>query len=128
MREKYTVSDLIGKTSQQEFLEDHPLLLHGIKLIPAPSHSIDDRDVFLPGCTHHILATGNVLHHRVLWREPTLPGLNFDDDQFPRSDQRLFAFQGGIVYGYDFVFDNATVQYWESNALVAVWNDVQVEK
>ncbi|HOE17055.1 MAG TPA: hypothetical protein PK344_06525 [Syntrophorhabdaceae bacterium] len=120
MREKYPVSDLIEDPGQLEFLEDHPRLPHGIKLIPAPGHSIDDHAVFLPGRTRNVLATGDALYHRELWRGPTFPGLNYDDVLFRRNALILYAFQGIIVPGHDLAFDNATGTYFEANTFIPI--------
>jgi hypothetical protein len=58
------------------------------------------------------------LYHRDLWRGPTLPSLNYDEDLFRRSAERLSAFDGIIVPGHDRAFDNATGVYLEGNTFI----------
>ncbi len=120
MREKYPVADLIGTPGQIEFLEDHPLLPCDIKLIPAPGHSIDDRAIILRGRTQEVLIAGDALYHRDLWRETSIPGMNFNEDMFRRSAQQLSEFQGIIVPGHDFAFDNATRAYLAANKFISI--------
>jgi glyoxylase-like metal-dependent hydrolase (beta-lactamase superfamily II) len=120
MRERYPVVELIGAPDQIEFLEDHPRLPWDIKLILAPGHSIDDRAVFLQGRTKNVLVAGDALYHRDLWRGPSLPDINLSEDLFRRSAQQLSEFQGIIIPGHDFAFDNATHAYLAANKFISI--------
>jgi glyoxylase-like metal-dependent hydrolase (beta-lactamase superfamily II) len=120
MRERYPVVELIGTPCQIEFLEDHPRLPWDTKLILAPGHSIDDHAVFLQGSIQNVLVAGDALYHRDLWREPSLPDIHLSEGLFRRSAQSLSEFQGIIVPGHDFAFDNATRAYLEANKFIPI--------
>ena len=120
IRERYPVSDLIGAPDHIEFLENHPRLPCDIKLIPAPGHSIDDHAVFLQGSTQNVLVAGDALYHRDLWQCPSLPDINLSEDLFRRSAQQLSEFQGIIIPGHDFAFDNETRAYLAANKFISI--------
>lgn len=120
MMEKYPIADLIGAPGQIEFLEDHSLLPRNIKLIPTPGHSIDDHAIILQGRIKEVLIVGDALYHRNLWRETSIPGINFNEDMFYQCAQCLSEFPGIIVPGHDFAFDNATCEYLEANEFINI--------
>lgn len=120
IREMYPVSDLIGAQDHIEFLESRPRLPCDIKLIPAPGHSIDDHAIFIQGSTQNVLVAGDALYHRDLWRFSSLPDINLSEDLFRRSAQQLSEFQGIIIPGHDFAFDNANGTYLAPNKVTSI--------
>jgi len=111
IRKKYKVFELVGRSDQIEYLENNPPLPPGVKLISAPGHSIDDHAVILHGRTRNAMATGDALYHRDLWRGPSLSDIHLNEELFRASAHRLSEFQGIIIPGHDFAFDNATETY-----------------
>jgi glyoxylase-like metal-dependent hydrolase (beta-lactamase superfamily II) len=89
-------------------------------LISAPGHSIDDHAVFLQGSTQNVLVAGDALYHRDLWREPSLPDIHLSEDMFRLSAQQLSEFQGIIIPGHDFAFDNAIRVYLSANKFISI--------
>lgn len=120
IKERYPVAGLIGDPGQIEYLEDHPRLPGDIKLISAPGHSIDDRAVFLPGRSQNVLATGDALYHRDLWKGPSIPGINLNEDLFRANAQSLSEFQGIIIPGHDRAFRTASGEYLETNTFIEI--------
>ena len=120
MREMYRVSDLLGMPEQIEFMENHPPLPSGIKLISAAGHSIDDRVVILQGQTKNVLAAGDALYHRDLWRASSPPGINLDEELFRRNAQLLSEFDGIVIPGHDGAFDHSNGIYLESNKFIDI--------
>ncbi len=119
MRALYRVSDLLGDPVQIEFLENLPPLPSSVSLLSVAGHSIDDRAIMLTGRTN-VLVAGDALYHRDLWQMPTPPGLNLDEELFRRNAKRLSEFQGIIVPGHDFAFDNTTGTYLETNKFIYI--------
>jgi glyoxylase-like metal-dependent hydrolase (beta-lactamase superfamily II) len=63
---------------------------------------------------------GDALYHRDLWREPSLPDIHLSEDMFRLSAQQLSEFQGIIIPGHDFAFDNAIRVYLSANKFISI--------
>jgi glyoxylase-like metal-dependent hydrolase (beta-lactamase superfamily II) len=115
---EYPVETLIGDEMQIEFYEDIPDLPGFISLLPVPGHSIDSRAVIMQGLTRRVVAVGDALYHRDLWREVPIIGIHYNDDLFLRNVERIAKFQDIIIPGHDRAFDNITGQYLREDYLI----------
>ena len=100
------------------FLENNSSLPHGIKLISAPGHSIDDRVIFLQGRAQNALVTGDALYHKDLWRGPAPTDIHLSENLFLSNAKQLSKFHGIIAPGHDFAFDNTTGVYLKTNKFI----------
>ncbi|MEN6349203.1 MAG: MBL fold metallo-hydrolase [Syntrophomonas sp.] len=115
---EYPVDTLVGDERQIEFYEDRPDLPGFISLLPVPGHSIDSRAVLVQGMTRRVVAAGDALYHRDLWREVPIIGIHYNDDLFRQNVERIAKFPDIIIPGHDRVFDNITRQYLPEDCLL----------
>lgn len=115
LAEAYPVSSLVGKSEQIEFFEDLPLLPNGMSLVPTPGHSIASHAVLMEGNCGRALVTGDALYHRDLWKEASVPGINYNEEMFRKTAREISMFRGIIIPGHDCAFDNMTRQYLEDD-------------
>lgn len=118
LAERYPVLELVGYPEQLTFLEDNHESPKNIGFISVPGHSIDDHAVVLNGHTTKALIAGDALFHRDLWRQQTIPYINFSEDMFRRSANQITRFPGIIIPGHDNAFDNTNGKYMDLNKFV----------
>ena len=116
--ERYPVLDLVGNPEQLIFLEDNQEPLKNVGFKSVPGHSIDDHAVILDGGNTRVLIAGDALFHRDLWRQQTIPYINFSEDMFRRSANQITRFPGIIIPGHDNAFDNTNGKYMELNKFI----------
>ncbi len=115
---KYPVDTLIGDERQIEFYEDIPDLPGFISLLQVPGHSIDCRAVLVQGLTRRVLAAGDALYHRDLWREVPIMGIHYNDNLFRQNVEYIAKIPDIIIPGHDRAFDNITGQYLQEDCLL----------
>jgi len=115
---EYPVDYLMGDETQIEFYEDNPELPGFISLLPFPGHSIDSRAILIEGLTRRVVAAGDALYHRDLWREVPIIGIHYNDDLFRQNVERIASFPDIIIPGHDRAFDNLTRQYLPDECLL----------
>lgn len=108
---EYPTSDWIGDRTQIEFFEDGPKLPQMISLLQVTGHSIDSRAVLLQGKTRKVVAAGDALYHRDLWRKDLMSVLHYDASDFQYNAKMISRFPDIIIPGHDRAFDNLTGQY-----------------
>ncbi len=109
--EEYPVAILVGDPEQLEFMEDDPQLPAAFSLLMVPGHSIDSRAVVIKGKQRRVVAAGDALYHRDLWRTMPIIGFHYDDIMFQRNAERLASLPDIIIPGHDRGFDNISHKY-----------------
>jgi N-acyl homoserine lactone hydrolase len=118
LAEAYPVSSLVGRSEQIEFFEELSLLPNGMSLVPTPGHSIVSHAVLIEGNCGRALVTGDALYHRDLWKEASVPGINYSEEMFRKTARKISKFKGIIIPGHDRAFDNLTRQYLEDDSFL----------
>ncbi len=118
LAEQFPLDSSLGIESQLEYFENNPALPAGISLIPAAGHSIDSHAVCLQGRSRRALAAGDALYHRSLWRQNSVPGINYDEQMFKQNAGKLAEFKGVILPGHDYPFDNNSGKYMENSSFI----------
>jgi len=118
LAEAYPVSSLVGRSEQIEFFEELPLLPNGMSLVLTPGHSIASHAVLIEGNCGRALVTGDALYHRDLWKEASVPGINYNEEMFRKTARKISKFRGIIIPGHDRAFDNLTRQYLEDDSFL----------
>lgn len=114
---RYPVSERVGDPEQVEYFEDNPLLPRGISLLPVPGHTIDSRAVILQEKEEQALVAGDAFYHRDLWRLPPFKGVNYHDSLYQESALKIAGFNGIIIPGHDYAFDNRSEEYLQDDSI-----------
>jgi len=108
---EYPTAAWIGDQNQIEFFEDEPKLPEEMALIQAPGHSVDSRAVVLQGKNRRVIAAGDALYHRDLWKKDLMSALHYDACQFRHNAEKISRSLDIIIPGHDQAFDNLTGEY-----------------